>query len=303
MANTKKTAYTPTTEAVSIEEKITNLFIDGLNSGIVAWQKPWIRVAIGNVATGNTYTGGNAFWAALHARLHGVQANYATILGAATKLGYKAKGKGWVNSKGEAVEFPIKKGAKGLHLIRVVRMEKELKNAEGQPILGDDGKPKKFGFPIIKGFCVFSIDHLNWDLSKYVQKVADHQPMENGDTIVKNYVGCPEIKVVGNVACYYPTLDRIEMPSIKQFKMASEYYHTLFHELVHSTGHADRLNRANFYSDSRHDYSFEELVAEIGAGMLCDLSCVPLDFENSPAYLNGWIKKLSLEPKWILLHD
>ena len=290
------------TEKISIEQKITDLFINGLESGIVAWQKPWITNSIGNVATGNNYTGSNKFWASLHAQMFGVQPHYTTILAAATKLGYKAKGKGWVDKNGNDVGVPIKKGAKGLHLIRVVQITKESKDSNGNVILDENGSPKKFSFPTITGFCVFSVDHINWDLSKYIPKANDNQVMIEGEQIVEKYEKCPVIKT-SDKAYYSPSLDYIGMPSIGQFKESAGYYRTLFHEMIHSTGSSDRLNRAgvaNFDRFGSHQYSFEELVAEIGSGMLCEISGVPMDIQNSQSYLNGWIKVLKSEPKWII---
>ena len=68
-----------------------------------------------------------------------------------------------------------------------------------------------------------------------------------------------EIKDVSNNGYYHN----------KKFKETAEYYSTVFHELIHSTGHAKRLNRiagtAFFGSEA---YSKEELVAEIGASAL-----------------------------------
>jgi antirestriction protein ArdC len=64
----------------------------------------------------------------------------------------------------------------------------------------------------------------------------------------------------------------------------------------------DKLNRqgvAQFDRFGSHQYSYEELIAEIGAGMLCELSGIQMNVQNSQAYLNGWISKLESEPKWI----
>ena len=291
------------TEKISIEQKITDLFVQGLEKGIVAWQKPWITQAIGNVSTGNSYTGSNKFWASLHAQMFNVAPYYTTILSAATKLGYKAKGKGWVNKNGEAVELPIKKGAKGLHLIRVVQITKDKKDANGNVVINEKGEVAKYSFPAITGFCVFSVDHLNWDLSKYIPKANDNKVIIAGETVVENYANCPAIKNGGDRAFYSPSLDYIQMPAIGQFKDSFAYYRTLFHEMIHSTGSSDKLNRqgvANFDTFGSHQYSFEELIAEIGSGMLCELSGIPMDVENSQAYLNGWIKVLKSEPKWIV---
>jgi antirestriction protein ArdC len=285
----------------SVEAKITDLFINGLKQGIVGWQKPWITNVVGNVAYDSVYTGANLFWANLHASMYGVQAHYATVAGAAKKLGYKKQGNGYVDSKGAAVPFPIKKGAKGLHLIRVTPIVKECKDANGNPILDSNGDKKTYSFPTIKGFVVFSVDHLNWDMSKYIPEMKQNPLLDSGESILKGYANCPEV-VTSNKAAYSPTVNKLYMPTIGQFVSSNEYYQTLFHELVHSTGHMDKLNRqgiAQFDRFGSHQYSYEELIAEIGAGMLCELSGIQMNVQNSQAYLNGWISKLESEPKWI----
>ncbi len=72
---------------------------------------------------------------------------------------------------------------------------------------------------------------------------------------------------------YCPVTDVVKMPHLGQFTSAPEYFGTLFHELVHSTGHAKRLNRfADSGGDHRERYSFEELVAEFGAAFLCGIA-------------------------------
>jgi hypothetical protein len=67
-------------------------------------------------------------------------------------------------------------------------------------------------------------------------------------------------------------LDLVTMPPLSLFSDPTAYYSTLFHELTHSTGHADRLNRSGITDPIQfgsHRYSAEELVAEFGAAMLC----------------------------------
>jgi antirestriction protein ArdC len=72
----------------------------------------------------------------------------------------------------------------------------------------------------------------------------------------------------------------------------SEYYSSLFHELVHATGHESRLNRKSEIKD-KDEYALEELVAEMGAAMLCAHTGIFQEVEeNVAAYCAGWIKKL-----------
>ena len=83
------------------------------------------------------------------------------------------------------------------------------------------------------------------------------------------------------------------------FESAEAYYRVLFHELTHSTGHRNRLARDGVVNPIRfgsHEYSEEELVAEMGAAMLAGHAGIGADVENSAAYLDTWLKKLKREP-------
>jgi antirestriction protein ArdC len=94
------------------------------------------------------------------------------------------------------------------------------------------------------------------------------------------------------------------MPPKSVFNSSEEYYSTLFHELTHSTGHESRVGREgiqNLNSFGSESYSREELVAELGASMLCAVTGIaPATLENSAAYLNSWITRLKGDSKLIL---
>ena len=92
---------------------------------------------------------------------------------------------------------------------------------------------------------------------------------------------------------YSPSLDRITLPHLSQFESGDEYYATLFHELVHSTGAPRRLNRfAEAEGDRVEKYSFEELVAEFGAAFLCGFAGIQnADTDALQAsYIEGWAR-------------
>ena len=95
-------------------------------------------------------------------------------------------------------------------------------------------------------------------------------------------------------AYYRPTTDSVHMPARFRFVDASLYYSTLFHELVHSTGHESRLSRSLGASFGDDLYSKEELVAETGAALLCALAGVANDHNESniTAYIQNWIQQL-----------
>lgn len=104
-------------------------------------------------------------------------------------------------------------------------------------------------------------------------------------------------------AFYDPLQDYVNMPKFSSFESAESYYATLFHELVHSTGHHSRLNRRDLLQmqEFNHSeaYSHEELVAEIGSCYLLSFAGVTGQMEQSAGYIEGWLKKLHGDRKFI----
>ena len=105
-------------------------------------------------------------------------------------------------------------------------------------------------------------------------------------------------------AYYSPHEDSITVPAVGQFTEMGEFYSTYFHELIHSTGHWDRLARFQktdiniFGSDS---YGKEELVAELGSAFLRGYYGILLDSqENSAGYIQGWIKAIKGDASLII---
>jgi antirestriction protein ArdC len=106
-----------------------------------------------------------------------------------------------------------------------------------------------------------------------------------------------------NRAYYSPGLDYIMMPTKNQFEGEAMYYETLFHEGIHASGHSKRLDRKSLTEAGRFgdaNYSFEELVAEIGSAYVCAHLNIEQNLENKVAYVNGWISKLGENPTWII---
>ncbi|MCP3028715.1 hypothetical protein LF822_17395 [Halobacillus sp. A5] len=64
---------------------------------------------------------------------------------------------------------------------------------------------------------------------------------------------------------------------------------SIFHEMVHSTGHKDRLDREGVtgkISFGSQNYSKEELIAELGASMLCGVTGIENQtIDNSASYI------------------
>lgn len=130
---------------------------------------------------------------------------------------------------------------------------------------------------------------------------------DKADAIIANYLmQNPEIDYQeGSVALvppgYSPTRDMVHVHEKVQYKSVDDYYATIFHELIHSTGHKDRLDRfgANPADKTKEDYSREELVAEIGSAMLCGRCNIKSTAENAISYCAGWAKSIKDNRTWL----
>jgi antirestriction protein ArdC len=111
-------------------------------------------------------------------------------------------------------------------------------------------------------------------------------------------------EIKSNRAYYSSEEDEIVTPLIEQFENVEEYYSTKFHEGIHSTGHKKRLARKEVGSSSfgSNPYAKEELVAEIGAAMLCEEAGLDTTkcFKNSASYVANWLQTLKNDKKLIV---
>ena len=96
------------------------------------------------------------------------------------------------------------------------------------------------------------------------------------------------------------------MPEPEAVETEGHYYATLFHEMTHSTGHESRLARPGVTNPIRHashEYSQEELVAEMGSAFLLAEAGIDSDSltDNSASYIQSWLKALKNDPKLVVL--
>lgn len=168
--------------------------------------------------------------------------------------------------------------------------------------------------PFLKATPVFNIAQVDlseckikFDNSDNVNKVISIQEIDNfvNDTGV-------EIKHSKDGRCYYAkTTDYIHMTNKENFiktsygDETSNYYSVLFHELIHSTGHNQRLDRfkdndKKFKDNAQQSYAFEELIAECGAIMLCQKFNLEKTIRVDHAlYIKSWIQALKNDVKFL----
>ncbi|MCU6603831.1 zincin-like metallopeptidase domain-containing protein [Peribacillus frigoritolerans] len=243
---------------VDIYEMVTNKIMEKLEQGIIPWRKPWVNGGAVNWKTQKAYRGINTMLLE--------PGEYATF-----KQISEAGGK-------------VKKGAKSEIVVFWKWLEKE-----------EDGKIEKI--PFLRYYRVFDINKQVEGLkSKRNTESFEHDPIAACEDIVKGYVNGPKMRFESVEAWYKPMIDLINVPPIKDFPKIEEHYSTLFHEMIHSTGHKKRLNREGITDTVRfgsETYSKEELIAEMGAAMLCGVAQIENTIiDNSTAYIQSWLKAL-----------
>ena len=284
-------------------EVITKNIIDKMSQGIIPWVKPW--TADGWKCDGQyrqfpcySYSNGKRYNLMNHMLLNFEAGEYATY--AQVK---KDGGK-------------VKKGAKASIITGWIVEKKPLEDANGKPILDDDGEQKTKTTYALRYYSVFNIltqveglkpRHV-WE--KVEAPENNHEAVQEAEKIISRYIhseDAPRFKVVkGSDEAYYsPAQDLVVVPHKSQFSSIEGYYGTAFHELTHSTLKSTRCDRkaenkkAAFGSK---EYSREELVAEMGSAFLSNTAGLDTSktLDNSVAYLQSWIKKLQNDPKMIV---
>lgn len=282
------------------------------------WKKGWIGgngyQGMPQNMNGRTYSGTNSLFLFMHTAMN----NYAAPI----YLTFLQK---------EKEGLRLNKGAKAMP---VVYWDWNIKDAEGKKVsltdyrsMSKEEREHCEARPFLRSFRVYNIDQTNMkevNKEKYDKLVAQFQSPKVADTqgMYKNAaldrmfehqewlckIHCDKPSAG---AFFNPTHDFIVIPQKEQFKIGKtesdiykdgmEYYSTALHEMTHSTGTAERLNRnmEGRYGDPK--YAKEELVAELSAAMVGNTMGFDKRItDNSAAYIDGWLHTLREEPRFIM---
>lgn len=273
--------------ALDIYKAVTDRIMELLEQGTVPWRQP-IRSSGGagafptNLASERAYRGINVFLLAVTAWAEGYESPYwLTFRQAKEKGGHVRKGE-----KGSLVIF------------------------WKQYATQDRESGKDITVPVLRYYTVFNAQQCEGvEAPSLTTPEADageqvFSPIEAAAAIVAGFTGGPRVEHQGGRAFYRPSEDLVRIAEPGRFVNAESYYTTLFHELVHSTGHSSRLDRgldANLAPFGSQDYSKEELVAEMGAAFLAAAAGIsPQTIEQSAAYIDGWRRKIGSDPKLVI---
>lgn len=264
---------------INVYDMVTDRIIAELEKGNIPWEKPWTGVRSGsyNRITKKPYS-------IINQILLKHSGEYATF-------------KQWSELGGH-----IKKGEKSEIVVFWKIYQKEEANEE-------TGEKEVRKIPVLKYYNVFHISQVEGVEPLASEQLNDEiEPIEEADKIITDYINREHLNFTeckSNRAYYRPSDDSVVVPLKEQYNLINEYYSTTFHELTHSTGHKNRLDRletgavASFGSET---YSKEELVAEIGSATLMNVTGIetPKTFKNSTAYIQNWLKVLKNDNKFIV---
>lgn len=276
----------------TVYDIVTEKIVKELEKGTIPWRKPWIDVR--STINGEAVLQQNLF----------TRKPYRGINSLLTMLS-PFNSPFWV-SQGELRKrgIVIKRGEEKNYTPIIYfnwRSKEEIRKAN------EAGDPKAPCFA--KFFKAWNAEQLD-NVDQFIPEldkldIKNNFPLEQAEEIVSKYKDCPSIRAGGDKASYSPLTDLVSMPFIETFNSPEDYHGTLFHELVHSTGHTGRLNResvANLATFGSELYSKEELIAEIGSCFLCATAGIssPKLLENSAAYIDGWLGKLKKDSRLVM---
>lgn len=164
-----------------------------------------------------------------------------------------------------------------------------------------DDPDKVSSFFLMKYYRVFNVAQID-GIDAYepivVDEVEPDDPFGVAAGLSADWFECSGVSLShgGDRAFYSPVADLIQMPEKSQFLGMFNYYHTLFHEVVHSTGNKSRQSRFEYDSFGSDSYAKEELVAEFGAAMVCVNAGVPIERAESADYIRQWAARCKEDP-------
>jgi antirestriction protein ArdC len=254
-------------------EIVTESIIKQLESGVAPWRKPWRTEMPANLVSKKEYRGINIFLLA--------------------SQGYGSRY--WVTYRqAQTLAGSVKKGEHGSKVVfwKIDDYRKENK---------ETGEPENRKSILFRYYTVFNLEQCEGIKSPEPHGVIP--PIEQCEHIVNSMPNPPSFEQDSR-AFYRPSTDTVGMPARSAFESAEKYYSTLFRELTHSTGHPSRVGREGIMEHNpfgSEDYSKEELVAEMGAAMLCGVAGVESrTLDNSASYLQSWINRLRSDSRLIV---
>ena len=308
-------------EKPTAEQKALDLFSEMMISKIESlrskdgWKKPWFTEGAlqwPKNLNGREYNGMNAMMLLLHCEKEGYKIpRFCTFdrIQQFNKPGSRDKdAKPRVSVlKGEH-SFPVM-----LTTFTVVDKEtKERIKWEDYKLLSQEQREKYNVYPKLQTYHVFNVAQTNlkevrpelWEKLEQeysMPKVDRSEAFEPVDRMITdNRWICPIKPMYGDSAYFSISKNEIVVPEKGQFKDGESFYSNLFHEMGHSTGAENQLDRLKPTTFGSAEYAREELVAELTAALTAQRYGMSKHLkDDTAAYLKAWLDSLKESPQYI----
>ena len=279
--------------------ELADVFANVLEERGLAWKKEWTGSGGGAPYNGITkacYRGSNAFWLSLVSMLKGYSdPRWVTMVQIMDNDGkYHPKEK-WhlkAGSKATYVEYWYPYDLKNKKALTWEQYKQEI----------DSGR-KDSEFKLSTRYtAVFN----GTDIEGMPELPAVGERDIAPDELINKLCSGMEIEILtdgGDQAYYSPAQDKIHLPTPGSFISEYAFNATALHELSHSTGHPNRLNRDMTGLFGSAEYAYEELVAEMCAcfmGVNLSAEATPQHISNHKAYVQSWIQAIRDKPETLI---
>ncbi|NDV84773.1 ArdC family protein [Bacteroides sp. 51] len=309
-------------------DRFAELMIEKINTLQSDWKKPWFTegsMKWPKNLSGRDYNGMNALMLMFHAEKQGYKLPVYCTFDRVIGLNYQKDKQGnrtpLKNENGELLpQVTVQKGEKSFPVFittfTVVNMDTKAKiKYDDYKRLSDEEKQHYAVYPKMQVYSMFNVDQTNMKEARpelYAKIKEENQlvkPEMNGEGLSFSIVDkmiegnswvCP-IELQHQDSAYYSmSKDLIVLPEKAQFVDGESFYGTLFHEMTHSTGSENRLNRIKPSAFGSAEYAREELVAELGSALVAQRYGISKNVkEESAAYLKSWLHSLKESPDFI----
>ena len=312
-------------------DKFAELLIEKLETIQADWKKPWftegVTASLPKNLSGREYNGMNSMMLMLHAEKEGFKLPVWATFDRITSLNY-VKDKQGVKQEAKDSEgnnlplVSVNKGAKSfpVFITTFTVVDKETKEKikyDDYRQMTEQDRERYNVYPKLSVYNVFNVEgqtnlkEARPELFKKLQEQNEvNRPVQQegemfsfpaiDHMIAENKWICPIKPTYGDSAYYSISKNEIVIPEKKQFKNGESFYSNLAHEMGHSTGAENQLNRLKPSAFGSKEYAREELVAEMSAALVSQRYGMSKTLkEDSLPYLKGWLNSLKEEPAFI----
>ncbi len=312
-------------------ERFADMLIEKMETLQGDWKKPWFTegsMKWPKNMNGREYNGMNALMLMLQCEKNGYKIPVFCTFDRVSALNFDKDKQGarkpMVDENGEKLPLvSINKGEKSFPVFITTftcidKDSHEKIKYDDYKQMSNEEKKNIAVYPKLQVYNVFNIDQTNLKEARpeLYAKLEEANKVTIGEIkgegkmidfpavdamIEKNGWVCPIYPKHQDNAYFSISKDEIVVPEKSQFINGESFYSNLLHEMTHSTGTEERLNRfkqGNGFGSA--EYSREELVAELSAALIASRYGMEKNVkEDSCAYLKSWLGSLKESPEFL----